>query len=614
MILLPWLTLALISAAMWLPPVPAGLAMVAVSLLLIVIGRNGSWLVVSISVLPVMALAFALHWRLSDRLAADLHGQDFVVDGWVCDFPRHSGRATRFLFVPDPASKPAELPARIRVTWYEPAAEVAAGSRWHLKLRLRQIRGLSNPGGFDAPRQALLSGVGARAYVRPSKLNRPGHNGSPVCPLIRWRAPVAVAVERSLQGSDVAGYLLALTVGARHRLESGDWDVLRRTGTAHLMAISGLHIGLLAGLGLWAGRCFARVLARISWVVKPAMAGPLLALIAAAGYAALAGFSIPTSRALVMVAVAAGASGLGRTVGAWRTLSAALFGVLLFEPLAPLSIGFWMSFAAVACLLSGSTAVVRRVPAALTRLLVTQFRIVLGLAPLAALLFGQFSMVSPLANLFAVPVVGLIVVPLALAGAITAWLDLADWPLQASAAILEMLLTWLSWLAGLSFAARDVLPRAGWAWLLAAVATVACLWPVPFPPRRVALWLFGPVLLGIPPVGVPARLRVTVADVGQGLAVVVQTRRHVLLYDTGPAYDNGDAGRSVVVPTLRYLGLTRLDRIVVSHSDTDHSGGLRSILRQYPGTRVMTSAAADLRLNDAWPCHAGQSWNWDGVQ
>ncbi len=614
MILLPWLLLALIATALWLPPVPAGLAITAAGSLLVVTGCNGRWPTVAICLLPVMVVALTLQWRLDDRLAAKLHGQDVVLDGWVCDFPRHNGRATRFLFVPDPASKPAGIPARIRVAWYEPAVVVAAGSHWRLKLRLRQIRGLSNPGGFDMPRQALLSGVGARAYVRPSKLNRLDDAGSPVCPLIGWRAPIAAAVEQSLQTSSVAGYLLALTVGVRYRLAPGDWEVLRRTGTAHLMAISGLHIGLLAGLGLWSGRRLARVLAGLPWISRPAMAGPLFALIAAAGYAALAGFSIPTSRALIMVAVGVSANLLSRTVGAWRTLSAALFGVLLFEPLAPLSMGFWMSFAAVACLLSGSTAVVQSAPTARMRLLTTQFRITLGLAPLAALLFGQFSLVSPLANLLAVPIVGLIVVPLALAGAVTAWLGLADWPLRVAAAILEMLLALLSSLGELPFAALDVLPRAGWAWLLAAVAVSAGLWPVPFPARWVALWLFGPVLLGAPPVSVPARLRVTVADVGQGLAVVVQTRHHALLYDTGPAYDNGDAGRSVVVPMLRHLGLAELDRIVVSHSDTDHSGGLGSVLQRYPGTLVVTSGAADLGLADALPCHAGQKWSRDGVQ
>jgi competence protein ComEC len=386
------------------------------------------------------------------------------------------------------------------------------------------------------------------------------------------------------------------------------------------MAISGLHIGLVAAWAFVAGRLLGAWLPGLRR--RGTLGGRVCACAGAIGYAALAGFTIPTVRALLMVLMAALSPGLRDGASAWRVLSAALLAVLLWQPLAPLSSGFWLSFVAVAVLLLPALRVaprrVQRRPAAMMTAGVAtamiQLRLSLALAIPLLGLFGGVSLVSPLANLAAVPIFAFLVVPLTLVGTLLAALGLTDWPLLLAAWLLERVLDWLGGLAAWSAADWVPMPRANWSIWLGAMATACLAWPGWLPARWLMLPLLGPALLGAPPLAPPVELRVVVMDVGQGLAVLVQTRGHSLVYDAGPRFARGDAGAAVAVPVARHYGVRVLDTIVISHADADHAGGLPSLRRAYPGARVWRPAfEASAAIGDA-ACVSGRAWTWDGVR
>jgi competence protein ComEC len=378
------------------------------------------------------------------------------------------------------------------------------------------------------------------------------------------------------------------------------------------MSISGLHVTMVSGL-------FAALVALL-WRRSPLLvlklparkAAAVAAVIAAAGYTLLAGFAVPAQRTLYMVAVVAVALWLDRMQSSSRVLAAALAVVLLADPWAVVSPGFWLSFGAVALMLYVGAAQIGRAHW-LAQWGRVQWAITVGLAPLVLLLFQQVSLVSPVANAIAIPVVSLVVTPLALVAAVAP----GQWLAEAAHAVLAALMPVLDALAQLPGAAWRQHAPAPWSAALALVGVAWLLAPRGVPARYAAAALFVP-LFAVRPDGPAAdELRITFLDVGQGLAVVVQTRAHALLYDAGPAYSvDADAGNRVVVPFLRGEGLDRLDAVVVTHNDVDHSGGARSVMRTLPPGLLWSSLdRAHPLQGDApyrLPCRAGVRWTWDG--
>jgi competence protein ComEC len=601
--------------------VPQGLAdlpspaWLGVGLLLALLARRWSWL--------PFAFALGLGWSvwhatglLNTALPAKLEGRDVTVAGVIATLPQRRGRATRFELVVDHGQPEAVagVPHRLRLAWYGTHPPLAAGVRWRLRLRLKRPHGFHNPGGFDFEGWLFRRGIRATGYVRDHPDNeRLGDAAGPGHALQRLRQRLYDALVQALDGTAHGGLLIALALGERGKIATAQWMVLRSTGTSHLVAISGLHLGLVTGL------VFA--LARRGWAwsglaryVPAPHAAAWLSLPAAALYAGLAGFTVPTQRALVMVAVVMVALLLRRALAPGRALVLALAGVLLIDPLAPGSPGFWLSFVAVALILY--TVAWRRAAGwRLLRVAWLQVVLAIGLAPLLVLAFNQVPLVSPLANLFAVPLVGLLLVPLVL----VATLLLLPWPEAGRLLLLlaERLLaaTW-PWLqAGAELPlAMHVFSTPPIALLLLAAFGLALL----LAPRGVALRLPGVVLLlplftfrpETPPHGAAW---LTLLDVGQGLAAIVRTRQKVLVFDTGPAYSaNFDAGGAILVPVLRRLGLERIDTLVVSHGDSDHAGGLGSLRAGLPSTALYVGAGVP-GAGGADPCRAGQGWRWDGV-
>jgi len=585
---------------------------------------------VVVAMLPACWIVLSATWVIEDRLAAELHGLDLRLTGVVCDIPRVDGRVQRFLFVIDVDEQVPGIPARTYISWYDSATTVRAGERWRLTIRLKRPRGTMNPAGFDFERWAFMRDIGASGYVRHSVANRrllPAGGG---CELAAFRQRIASDLVAAIPDGAALGHMLALAVGIRYRLDDDDWNVLRRTGTAHLMAISGLHIGLAAGFAFFCFRQVGRWLLLVHINCRPLLLARAGAFAGALSYSALAGFSLPTVRAVVMTSAVILLTGLRRTIPAPAVLAVALYVILWIEPFAMLSAGFWLSFGAVfVLLLSGfggtypgtvSAETRSRATEALHRfwqLLRAQLCLSVGLLPATAFFFGQVSLVAPVANLLVVPLFGVSIVPLLIVGVIALIVApaLAGPVLGLTDFILSNVIALLEGMNRSASIAADLPGVPGFVAAILAIIVAVLIWPPPLPARISTVML----LLGLAALAgsgirqsVPA-LRIVVMDVGQGLAVLLQTPGHAVLFDTGPRYRRGDAGRSIVIPVLRHFGVTQLDRLIVSHGDADHVGGARSVLAAYPEAIFMAPERLDVPSDRFRTCRAGQHWRRDGV-
>ena len=589
-------------------------------LLLLVVGGPRSCGIM----LPAIWSLFHAQWVMDERLAVALTGQDILVTGTVCEFPDSAPGVYRFVLEADRSVSP-EVPGRIFLSWYEAVDPPLAGQRWQLKVRLKRPRSLSNPGSFDFELWAFVRQIGATGYVRRSSLNQRTPIRKNACQLTRVRQHMAALIAGALDGRSATGYLLALSVGVKNRLSDAEWDLLRRTGTVHLMAISGLHIGLVAALMMLVGRQAGRVLLLAGIQCAPLYCGRWLALVGAFVYSALAGFALPTVRALVMVFTVMALAACRRRVPGEQVLAAALFVVLLMEPAAPQSAGFWLSFYAVTLLLlsgielrsfaPGWQTRLRRPGGKMQQMFRAQVVLSIGLAPLVIFYFEQVSVVGVVANLFVVPVFSILIVPLTLVGMLALLISpaLGGKILVPAARIMEWALDCLQWLDSLPFSVWEASSTTMTWTAVAVIATLILIWPRPFPGRLLAASLLIP-LLGGSSAQSPEVLRIVVMDVGQGLAVLVQTARHALVYDTGPAFRTRNAGQTVVLPVLRHFGVRKLDALVISHGDADHIGGASSVLAAFPDVVLIASNPISGRSGRYRRCRAGLEWTWDTVR
>ncbi len=555
------------------------------------------------------------HWLLSHDWPTACVGKDVVATGTVLSIPHRIGRQTRFQFRIEQLRGCASvrLPIRARAGWYSGAPPLAAGERWRLHLRLKDRNGFFNPGGFDYERWLLQQRVGASGYVRHGEeAVRLGQAGDPAALLQRGRQKLYDALDAHLPERPEAALVLALALGERARIGAEQWRVLRATGTSHLVAISGLHIGLVGGfgwiLGLWGWKRSAYLCGHV-----PAQrAAAVVALIFAVVYAALAGFSIPTQRALLMLAIGLAALFGQRQRTPSHAWFLALLAVLILDPLAVLGAGFWLSFSAVAMLLYGMGCRLGRV-GLWWRWGRAQWVVALGLLPLTLVVFGSLSVIGPGANVLAVPWVGLVAVPLVLGGVLLLGVAPALAGLSLKLACVSLAAAWtlLTSMAELPFASAMVNPSLLWLpWAMLSV--VWLLAPRGFPGRPVALLLLLPLWNPADTAPPEGEVEFTLLDVGQGLAAVIRTHRHALIYDTGPKFGPGfDAGSAVVLPFLRYTGVSHIDTVVLSHGDRDHTGGFDA-LRANLDIDVVLAGEPEPERGQR-PCLAGRRWQWDQV-
>ncbi|HEX7044667.1 MAG TPA: DNA internalization-related competence protein ComEC/Rec2 [Burkholderiales bacterium] len=559
-------------------------------------------------------------WRaeliLQQQLPEALEGRDLIVEGTVAELPQPAEYGTRFAFDVERAEAqgaPVSIPRRVRLS-AEATVPVRAGDRWRFAVRLKRPHGLQNPGGFDYEAYLFRQRLRATGYVRAAPA--PVHLGAATglrYGIDRWRARLGERMRALMPQERFAGMLVALANGDTGGLSDEQWETLRRTGTLHLVAISGLHISLIAGAAYWLVR-WLWALPAVTVLRLPApLAGAIGGMVAATLYAALAGFVIPTQRALVMLAVAMGAVLLRRRAPPGKLLAAALLAVLVYDPLAVMASGFWLSFAAVAVIIYAMYG--ERAGSRLWRKWgYLQLAIAVGMLPLMLWLFQRVSLSAPAANFLAVPVFDLLVVPLTLLGALAVGFGIdsvAAWLFAAGAALLGWLWHALAFLAALEYGEWLQHRPPAWAFACALVGAALLLAPRGWPARAVgAIWML-PMFLVRPPAPAPGEAWFTLLDVGQGLAAVVRTAEHVLLYDTGPRWSaRSDAGRTVVVPYLRSQGVARIDALVLSHGDSDHVGGTASVLADIDVARIISGAPGIA----GEPCRGGEQWQWGGVR
>ncbi len=666
--LLGWIggtALQLQQAALWGAGVYLGLGALALAVAAVVAwsfikaahcaGRIARFVHFALLAASVAAAAVALTgWRASQLapLHAALEGQDLQLVGVVARMPQVSEMGWRFFIDVDHATQAGQavaVPRRLLISWYRdsggfgdagkpqgraPSAtppDLRAGDRWQLTVRLRAAHGNFNPHSFDYELWLWEQGVRATGYVRagpndaaPVRLaSGLGHPVERLRQRVRDRILATAAPAADPAAQRRAAVVAALLTGDQAVIERADWDVFRATGVAHLMSISGLHITMFAWLAQAAVGWLWRRSARWGWPARlnpcvrwPAPHAALVGgVLLAALYALFSGWGVPAQRTVLMLATIALLRVSGLRWPWWLVWLLACALVLALDPWAWLQAGFWLSFVAVGVLFATDSGAAGAhgtgARGRFASLLREQWVVTLALTPLTLLLFGQASVVGLLANLIAIPWVTLLVTPLAVLGALWAPLwQAAAWALWPLIALLQWLAAW----PGASVAMAQAPAVIGIAAVLGGLL-LALPWPWSW--RMAGLPLLAPLLLWQPARPAPGQFTLLAADVGQGNAVLVRTATHTLVYDTGPRYSlESDAGDRVLVPLLRALG-ERVDTLVLSHRDSDHTGGAAALLASQPGAALLSSIEASHPLQALRPalrCQAGQHWQWDGVR
>ena len=571
--------------------------------------RYWRWLFFVMGVL--WALLFAMT-RLADRLPESLEGIDIHIKGIIVDLPEQDERRTRFDFIVTESAQ--KLPSKLRLSWYYPDQPIKAGQHWSFAVKLKRPHGNMNPGGFDYERWLFTEGIGATGYVRPSPKPVLLGRDSVWTSIAVWRQTITDRLSYILSDKRNVELIRALTIGDGSSITQHQWDVFRRTGTIHLVVISGSHVGLVAGLVYFLVLKFWAWTGLLSW--SPQRVAAVSAMLAAVFYAGLAGFSVPAQRAVIMLAIVLVAIILQRNTRPLNTLAVALFAVLAFDPLAVLAAGFWLSFLAVSVIVYVISGRLGK-SAYFLEVMKINWATSLALSPLLLFFFQQVSLISPLANFIAVPVISLLAVPLSLLAVLVMFVS----PLLASKLFMmvDIILQGLWWLlvrlAELPFATISHGQPSIWALMFAIPGILLLLAPAGIPARWLSLVMFLPLIFIAPNKPDPGHIKMTLMDVGQGLSAVVQTSNHWLVYDTGAKFSaESDMGQSVLLPFLRLQGASKVDKLIISHGDNDHIGGAESLMRGIPAEQLLTSVPQQLSEYSPDMCVAGQSWMWDKVR
>ena len=592
------------------------------------------WRPLRIAAVAAMLLAAGFLWadfradlRLQKRLPQNLVWKDILVEGEILDLPRRFPDRVRFDFriekirdgsgneISADDSAVAEIssadgsavpPLVARLSDYHREAganpDLRNGAKLRMKIRVRPPRVSANPHGFEYGDFLFANDIQLQGYVRDREsVVTLAHGNS-------WREKLRKKIMatdsescRSMKIKTECALLAAFVVGDRSGIPNESYEVLRRTGIAHLVSVSGAHIALAAGFAALLTMFLWRRSRRLTAVMPAGKAALLAALPLALGYALLAGFGIPVRRSFLMLAVASLVVLSGRTPAAAPGLALAALVIVVADPWAVVSPGFWMSFALVAAVIFAFAGLGPNPVRSFARM---QILVSVFAAPLTLLFFNQASLASPLANLIAVPVVGFAILPMALADVLLP----GDWLWTAAGFVLQNLWRLMEWISDLKYAAWHPAAAPWWLFVAAAVGGAWTLAPAGTPFKWAGLFPVAAMMLWNPPP--PPDLRAVFLNAGQGTAVVVRAGEKTLLYDAGPFF----AGRLAVAPFLRGEGIRKLDAMVVSHDDSDHRGGADDILRVFAVEKLFASFRMESGGVESARCEAGTGWEWDGIR
>lgn len=567
----------------------------------------------------VYAAWIAQH-RLADELPAAWQGRNIVLMGVVAEMPRQHERGLGFTFDVEQVITPdAHVPKHILLSTYQnstdPVLAIHAGERWQLTVRLKQPHGTSNPYNFDFEAWALERNLRAVGYVYAKSDNKRLDEQvfSAGYYIEHLREKVRAHFQKVLGSAPYIGVLSALAIGDQGSIPATQWQIFTRTGVNHLMSISGLHITMLAGLAYGVTYWLWRRNVSLTLHLPARKAATLAGLLLALGYALISGYGVPAQRTVYMLGAMASAMWFSRNIAPSQLLAIALMTVLLFDPWSVLAAGFWLSFGAVALIffITGNRLGNSHWLLEYGRI---QWAMSIGLMPPLLALFQQISLVSPVANVFAIPLVSFVVVPLTLLGALLPF----DWILHLAHHAITACMMALEWLNNLPSAVWIQHAPPLWTVIAGMFGVVWMLLPRGFPSRWLGALLILPMFLIHPAPPLQGSIKLTIFDVGQGLAVAAQTSNHMLLYDTGPIFNSeSDSGSRILVPALHGMGIDQIDKLLLTHNDSDHTGGALSVMQALPVLSLSSSLPDDspvlLHANQRYRCSDRQSWDWDGI-
>ena len=560
---------------------------------------------------------------LNNRLANEWEGKEILIQGQVIDLPEKRNNSLRFRLNIEKAfatsenntfDKPIQLKGVVRLGWFKNPQNINADEQWQFKVRLKRPSGFLNPGGFDYEKWLFTQRIIATGYVRKSTKNENKRLAeSPMWSINHLRQKINKTIQEKTENKTSSAVISALVIANRSQLNDEQWQQLQKTGTSHLIAISGLHIAVVAGFGfipifiLW--WLFPLLNEKIPLRVAGGFVGMAFAII----YALLAGFTLPTQRALLMVLIGLLGLIMKRNLSSTSIFASAMIAVLLLDPLAGMTISFWLSFLAVSLIL---ILIKRQIEQPNFRLIKLQIVLSLGMLPLTLLFFGNASLTSPIANLFAIPWVSFIVVPLSLLGLV--FMPISDYLSNAlfniSALSIEWLFKGLSYLSELKINDFNMAGIPTIYLILAFLGFLFLLLPKGFPARWLGLIAFLPALLFTVNKPEEGAFQFVLLDAGQGMASVVHTKNHTLVYDVGTRMSKSfDIGKLVVVPYLKNKRVKNVDTLVLSHDDLDHTGGANFLLETVKVNQVLGSRINNLKQRKIDTCYAGMHWQWDGV-
>lgn len=551
--------------------------------------------------------AWYAHQATQWNLPHELEEKEIEVTGHIVSLPVNDHGKFQFEFLTHAA--------RLRLLWNNPSKQLKVGDEWHLVVKLKRMHATQNPGAMDFEAWALQKNIRAKGNVVSSKHQQLISHAWYRFPVLHLRQKLMRELMQVLPKSAAAPWLVGLMMGERNNIPPKAWEVLRNTGTNHLMVVAGLHIGIIVECMHYIFIRLARRLPRLLLHFPGHLCASVMALMIAFYYSVQAGFSVPTQRASLMLFALVLVLIRRRKVVSWHVWSFAQLCVLLINPLVVLSESFWLSFVTIALILYGMRG--RLSPSGLWwQWGRVQWVICLGLIPLSLLSFQECSVVSVVANSLAIPWLGFLVLPFCvLAGFVLPFSHLLSEILLSIANVTLSMMWWgLTLLSQLKFSVWHQAISSAWVLLFSSLGMIFLLLPKGILGRWFGLVFLLPLFF--PSVAVPARgdYWLSLIDVGQGLSALVRTHQHVLLFDTGAKYaDSLDAGEQIIVPYLRYLGVKQLDITVISHGDNDHRGGLDAVRHAFRIKKLLTSVPNELNFKGAEYCIAGMSWQWDGV-